>query len=510
MSAIKFPLDDEAVDAADDRFYDKYPELIDEDGNRIPLSADDPAQEQMRRDWIAMYKEELKKTSGKDDPKDPKDPEDPIDPVKPCPHDGPCEHCTPIASIDLVSLTFLNDHGLLKSEETRWTDTGTPFDPPDWTAAGVKHPVSVTHETHVKVKVEYAVAAEDACPEGGTISATAFGNHAYGYNAVDFAPSKTPAAMEPIAVYKAPRLIQQMDTFDVEWTAVADSTHAMGTSQNEMFTIFGPSKLGEFPEDGATLKRMRTSVDWAKRALTVKEIDIIEYLFDQFDRYVLGVNQLTSSEQAELKANPDLLAALTDADWPTFFAGNNGGVGAWPIADDKRWGAECQAICRFIRGMMRQIGAKSTLDFRTYTADFSDPETPLNQGQATGPRADLTYALADEEVRALRTYWKPVEDSSGIPLDIPQNQGPWPGWNNFEAYLKVTPDDGSEVRLFGGGVGILRKKMNPLHVFYGIVELKGRTRRIRLPDGSEAEQVGWRVMRLHRYRDEGDWTGPLP
>ncbi len=511
MSGISFPLDEEAVEAADDRFYEKYPTLVDEDGNRIPLSADDPAQEQMRRDWIEMYKEELeRKNSGKDDPKDPKDPKDPIDPVKPCPDDDPCEDCTPISSIDLVSLTFLNDHGLLKSEETKWTDTGTPFDPPDWTAAGVKHPVSVTKETHVKVEVEYTVAAEDACPEGGMISATAFGNHAYGYDAVDFAPSKAPAAMAPIAIYKAPRLIQRMNTFDAVWTADADSTHAMGTSQNEMFVIFGPSKLGEFSEDGATLKRMRTSVDWAKQALTVQEVDIIEYLFDQFDRYVLGVDQLTATEQAELRANPDLMTALTDADWPTFFAKNNGGVGAWPIADDKSWGAECQAICRFIRGIMRQIGAKSKLDFRTYTADFSDPETPLNQGAPTGPRSDFTYLLADQEVHVLRTYWAPVEDSSGIPLDIPQNNGPWPGWNNFEAYLKVTPDDGGEVRLFGGGVGILEKKTNPLHVFYAIVELKARFRTIRLPDGSEAEQFGWRVIRMHRYRGKGDWTGALP
>ena len=119
MSGISFPLDEEAIEAADDRFYEKYPTLVDEDGNRIPLSADDPAQEQMRRDWIEMYKEELeRKNSGKDDPKDPKDPKDPIDPVKPCPDDDPCEDCTPISSIDLVSLTFLNDHGLLKSEET--------------------------------------------------------------------------------------------------------------------------------------------------------------------------------------------------------------------------------------------------------------------------------------------------------------------------------------------------------------------------------------------------------
>ena len=510
MSGISFPLDWDAVDAADDRFYDKYPELIDAHGNRIPLTADDPAQEQMRRDWIEMYKEELeRKNSGKEDPKDPQDPEDPIDPIKPCPDDGPCEHCTPISSIDLVKLTFLNDHGLLKSEQSKWTDTGTPFDPPDWTATGVKHPVSVTQETYLEVEVEYTVAADDACPEGGMISATAFGNHAYGYNAVDFAPSKAPAAMEPIAVYKAPRLIQQMNTFDIEWTATADSTHAMGTSQNEMFVIFGPSKLGEFPEDGATLKRMRTAVDWAKQPLTVKEIDIIEYLFDQFDRYVLGPEHLSAAEQAELKANPDLMEALSDADWPIFRAANNSGVGAWPIADGKRWGAECQAICRFVRAIMRQIGAKSKLDYRTYTADFSDPETPLNQDTPTGPRADFSYALADQKVW-LRTYWEPVTDSSKIPLDIPQNRGPWPGWNNFEAYLKVTPDDGGEMRLFGGGVGILKTKTNPLHVFYAMVELKDRTRTIRLPDGSKVEQYGVRVTRMHRYRDKGDWTGALP
>jgi hypothetical protein len=280
--------------------------------------------------------------------------------------------------------------------------------------------------------------------------------------------------------------------------------------QNELFVTFGKSKEGEFPEDGATLKRMRTSVEWASRSLSAKEIKIIEYLFEQFDRYVLGIEHLNRREQQILKDNPSILTELTDADWPTFFAEDNGGIGAWPIAGNKSWGAECQAICRFIRGIMRQLGAKSKLEFRTYTADFDDPETPLDLGHATGPRPNRGYALADQEVRRLRTYWKPVKDVHGVPYDIPENNGPWPGWNNFEAYLKVTPDEVGDVRLFGGGVGLLPEKMNPLHVFYAIVEYKSRTRTISLSDGSSVEQYGRRVTRMHRYQSKGDWTGPLP
>ena len=266
MSGISFPFDADAVAAADDRFYAAYPEMLSEDGVRIPLSADAPDEESMRRDWIKMYKEELEKKNSGDDPPDP-DPVDPIDPVTPCPGNDDCDDCTPIVSIPLYSLSFLNDHGLLKSEAQAWTDTGSRFDPPDWTAAGVSSPVSVTLDKRVEVSIAYTVTAPDACPENGMISATAFGSPAYGYDPAQFAPSAAPATHTPIAVYTAPRLIQRMDTFDIEWTADADKEHRMGVSANELFVTLGPSKEGKHPEDGATLKRMRTSVEWASKTI---------------------------------------------------------------------------------------------------------------------------------------------------------------------------------------------------------------------------------------------------
>lgn len=66
--AIKRPLDRSAVGAADDKFYKKYPEMIDENGNRIPLDASNDPDNDMHEDWVRFYKEELESGgSGPDD-----------------------------------------------------------------------------------------------------------------------------------------------------------------------------------------------------------------------------------------------------------------------------------------------------------------------------------------------------------------------------------------------------------------------------------------------------------
>ena len=48
------PLDRGAVRAADDQFYANHPELI-EDGERIPLDPSDPAQADLRSEWMDLY-----------------------------------------------------------------------------------------------------------------------------------------------------------------------------------------------------------------------------------------------------------------------------------------------------------------------------------------------------------------------------------------------------------------------------------------------------------------------
>lgn len=56
------PLNNEAVKAADDELYAKHADeprpnaLYDEDGNRKPLSANDPDQAGLRKEWMNSYK----------------------------------------------------------------------------------------------------------------------------------------------------------------------------------------------------------------------------------------------------------------------------------------------------------------------------------------------------------------------------------------------------------------------------------------------------------------------
>jgi hypothetical protein len=92
MARLKRPLDRDAVKEADDKLYAEHADdprpnaLYDEDGHRRPLDPEDPEQEDLRNDWVALYQESL-----------------PADPASPPPPDSgsseerpvadPCERC---------------------------------------------------------------------------------------------------------------------------------------------------------------------------------------------------------------------------------------------------------------------------------------------------------------------------------------------------------------------------------------------------------------------------------
>ena len=89
MTRLARPLDRDAVQAADDEIYARHAgdprpnALYDADGNRQPLSADDPSQAGLRREWVELYRANLD-----DEDEDPDDPGSIDDPVQPCPNAG--------------------------------------------------------------------------------------------------------------------------------------------------------------------------------------------------------------------------------------------------------------------------------------------------------------------------------------------------------------------------------------------------------------------------------------
>ncbi len=73
------PLDSAACAKADDAFYAAHPEFVREDGSRIPLSATDPSQADLRAEWLDLYEAsggEVETLGDKTKPDDP---------VQPCP-----------------------------------------------------------------------------------------------------------------------------------------------------------------------------------------------------------------------------------------------------------------------------------------------------------------------------------------------------------------------------------------------------------------------------------------
>lgn len=55
MSRLRRPLNRDAVVAADDEFYRQHPELVRDNGTRIPLDPDDTAQANLRSEWRRLY-----------------------------------------------------------------------------------------------------------------------------------------------------------------------------------------------------------------------------------------------------------------------------------------------------------------------------------------------------------------------------------------------------------------------------------------------------------------------
>lgn len=89
----KRPLNRSAVQAADDQFYANHPEFV-QNGRRIPLDANDPAQADLRREWMDLYEANGGEVEGGSTPSNPP-PAPPPDPGGENPENPPAPSPTP-------------------------------------------------------------------------------------------------------------------------------------------------------------------------------------------------------------------------------------------------------------------------------------------------------------------------------------------------------------------------------------------------------------------------------
>lgn len=336
----------------------------------------------------------------------------------------PCP-CTPITSINILSVRFTSDYEVLQDFDQNWGNHGYLFRKPDWTPARA-HPVVHKMEQPVSLTITIEVKPPNACPETGTIRGAGPGGMVF-EKQCSFKPGKQDI---PLECKTGPEKKIQELNFEISWTTTGTSVPiSPASTANTMFVVMG--KPAEPWDNGVTLKRMRHAVERAGGANSLDPHTIVEHVMSKWTRFNLHV------------------------DYPN----------PWKLADGARdedgdlIGADCQTIVRYTAAVIKTVGCPGKGEVVVIWAKPSAPTVPienefggpdLNQPSITHPSQPWVAALADGNGRG----------------------------NAFEACLKFTDDAGKTI-YYAGGVGPKDNPEQVLRVFTGMgwfrVTEKGRT-----------------------------------
>ena len=374
--------------------------------------------------------------------------------------------------VQIKSITFTNDYDGLIENDSDWTYSGSPIDEPKWDQA---HSDPVVRYIDTKTTLDIAFEVK-GIPRSSAINGNIesdFGGMGYLNHEGTISLNTGDITAHLEAHRPLPKVINKLNDLALNWKIKAPAgTIDAGTSIHDIYCIYGQPISGSppLPEDGATTKRMETAVAWIAATLEREPVRMVVELFRRFPFYRLEFAQLPPSDQNYLNAHPQKKRELEDAGFPQYLNGLNGG--AWPLAQFAQYCAECQAIVRFIIGILHQVGFPGSIQRKYINANAPNHRTTIIRDYGTspsGPDASKEYALVDAPVIIGHQY----EKTSGV------------GFNNFEAYLKYSYTDSSgnsRVAWFGGGPGlkgdvdasdstaVQALEQSLIRVFWGIAE----------------------------------------
>jgi hypothetical protein len=372
-----------------------------------------------------------------------------------------------------------------------WSASGTPLPKPEW-QGGSSAPACLQRGTRLSATVTLDLKLANAKPITGRLIA-----HDTAENRRDLSlrsdritldsgthsvPVKAKSRLSGWPAWIADRTLRW--TFKTAKGAIQLGT----TGPHTVLTTFDRPLNEKKPEDGPTHARMLRATRIVSTAGKAHPVQLIDDLFGAFSGYVLGFRYLSESLQKHVEKTEHLKPYMLNVDWPRFL--HNGAPakraaqgGAWPLGTLEDYGGECQAIVRYIRGILVQLGHAGEIEPMYVNADARAPQTAIVRDYGTrcaGPRdaSGYSYSLVDQPVEVGKKY------------DV---KGDEVGWNNFEAFLRYTYQrDGKTYQAwYGGGIGYVgetpveanaadtttRKKrlqfeQDLLHVFYGLAESK--------------------------------------
>lgn len=373
------------------------------------------------------------------------------EPVKPRgkPVGGACEACPcrSITDVRLIWLEFLSDHKLLKDEWTEWTDTGKLYPKPDWRNGRVEqNPISHTMEHKIKLKLLLDVRPDNACPDQAKIEGTGAG-FTFKKEGVSLQPGLNVVELE--SKEKIKQRVERID-LNILWTIETQRYgNYLGNTENTMFVTYGTPRKGggaSRREDGVTAKRMQRAVNLVGAIGSLIPHTIVSSLMGNFSFYTL-------------ERHPSVPEKF---EHPTYFQEKHPDAGgAWPMADHMSKSAECQAIVRFVLGIIHQIGCPGTAE---YIVVWADPD--INKGRTALEEGVAGLGGRKKIGRNGKEWYASLV--AGDPGEVGKVFAPNElEMNNFEACLKFT--HGGVMKYYAGGAGVYDSKEKVIKVFSALV-----------------------------------------
>jgi hypothetical protein len=265
---------------------------------------------------------------------------------------------------------------------------------------------------------------------------------------------------------------------DIKWHVKADrdGDFPAGASWQHVIyvTLAQPIDMAGTREEGITTKHMETAVRLVGSIGSNEPHPIVAGLMG-----LLGTYWLEPTPPPWYTGPPP----EPRFGYPKYF---NGEGGAWPIADTMGAVGECQAIVRFVRAMIKQVGCPGTANVVLVFADpdvnngndalEEDFEAPVPPGKAYANYGLIDYpskVINGQACEPTLVDRRPTEGQVYNMKADPRSTTPptFIGANNFEACLKFTagtPGPPDVVKYYGGGAGTYPTKERVILAFQAL------------------------------------------
>jgi hypothetical protein len=351
-------------------------------------------------------------------------------------------------------MSYDSDHAVLTDRTDDWKRGTTTYhskDPHEWSCKPPhRFPISQTKNTKLKITVVFYVSRKST----ETVSGKVVGDGGTFYlqfeGSGSFAPGQT-VEVTMTATRALPDQCLYLANQAIAWRVEGGGEiYPAGSSGPSSIYATLDKPKDETDEDGPTHRRMNAAVRLVETVRSNEPHEIVENLMSRFPGYTLQQNKTVPDEYN----HPEYL---------------NTPFGAWPIYENMRATGECQAIVRFVRNVIHQVGCPGKAEAIVVYADaFSGNamESPFGHAGMSSfgwfpYKGKMVYAtLADQVVAEGRSY-----PPSHTPLP---GGGGSPGFNRYEACLKFTH---GHTKYYAGGVqhGIFNSKDEVILAFNALV-----------------------------------------